>query len=99
MVDGGGSRGVCGIGGRVGRVGGGGVGGGGGVEEGLAGGGGWLFERRGHAVQRAEAKHAAEGAGAAPVAGGGDGDGAGDVVFVVVDEEAEGAVEVLGVVG
>lgn len=46
-------------------------------------------------MQRAEAEDAAEEALAAPVAGGGDGDGAGDVVLVVVNEQAKRAVDVL----
>lgn len=46
-------------------------------------------------MQRAKAEDAAEKALAAPVAGGGDGDGAGDVVLVVVNEQAKRAVDVL----
>jgi len=46
-------------------------------------------------MQRAIAQDAAEGALAAPVAARVDGDFADDVIFLVVDPEGEGTVEVL----
>lgn len=46
-------------------------------------------------MEGAEAKYAAECAFAAPVAGWGEGKGARDVIFVVIDQKAKRAVEVV----
>lgn len=53
------------------------------------------LQRRRQPMQRPEAQHAAERAAAAPAARGCDGHEAREVVFVVVDEQAQGAGEVV----